>query len=221
MGSIAVVIPTYNRLYALRETVPRYCDLPEVERMIVVDDASSDGTRRWLDDAASELDRLAVRRHDERRGSAASRNTGLRAARSLPVDRVLTVDDDILPGRPDAVVYDEGLGRSGYRDDTDFQLKAREAGFRLVVVPPAVMHGIRVPGDAEGCHSLGPLAYELEACRNNWRVLSRHREAVEEQTGRTIWLLQGSFVVYRLAVKLPARVVRRLRYRVSTRSGGR
>ena len=79
MPSISVVIPAYNRAdtiglavgSVLRQTVG------DIE-VIVVDDASSDGTVAALEAIGDE--RLRVIRHARNAGGAAARNTGLRAA---------------------------------------------------------------------------------------------------------------------------------------------
>ena len=79
MPSISVVIPAYNRAdtiglavgSVLRQTVR------DIE-VIVVDDASADGTVAALE--AIDDARLRIIRHERNAGGAAARNTGLRAA---------------------------------------------------------------------------------------------------------------------------------------------
>ncbi|MBD0329381.1 MAG: glycosyltransferase family 2 protein [Thermoleophilia bacterium] len=87
---VTVVVPTRNRLALLREAVA------SVERqtfadweLVVVDDASDDGTREWLEQSAGARVRtLALARHSER---TVARNRGLDAARG---SEVMFLDDD-------------------------------------------------------------------------------------------------------------------------------
>lgn len=96
--AVSVVIPTRNRLAMLQEAVEsvRRQSLGDWE-LIVVDDASEDGTRRWLETWTDRRMRwIRLERHSEQ---STTRNTGVKAARA-PV--VLSLDDDDrLP--PDAL----------------------------------------------------------------------------------------------------------------------
>jgi glycosyltransferase involved in cell wall biosynthesis len=95
---ISVVIPTYNRKETLsllldsldREVFPR--DRFEV---IVIDDGSTDGTRAFLRSYAP-LYRIQTIFHRENRGSAVSRNDGIKAANK---EIILFLDDDLIPAQ--------------------------------------------------------------------------------------------------------------------------
>lgn len=88
---VSVVVPTHNRLPLLREAVGSVRDQPDVWELIVVVDASSDGTLTWL----SELEdvRISVIPLTEPSERAEARNQGLMAARGR---YVLFLDDDDL-----------------------------------------------------------------------------------------------------------------------------
>ncbi len=78
--TVSVVIPTHNRAAllprAMRSVLAQtYRDL----ELIVVDDASTDDTERVV--ASFDDPRIRYIRHDGRRGAAAARNAGIRAAR--------------------------------------------------------------------------------------------------------------------------------------------
>jgi glycosyltransferase involved in cell wall biosynthesis len=91
LPTVSVVLPTYNRRVALEDTFPLLLELRGIAEIIVVDDASTDGTSDFvesIDDA-----RISVIRHDVRRGAPAARNTGVAAARS---DWVLFGEDDCV-----------------------------------------------------------------------------------------------------------------------------
>jgi len=87
---VSVIIPTYNRAHfvgrAIRSVLNQtYQDF----ELIVVDDACSDNTEeivRGFND-----DRIRYIRHDENKGGAAARNTGIKAARG---EYVAFQDDD-------------------------------------------------------------------------------------------------------------------------------
>jgi len=87
---VSVVIPTCNRAALVRraiESVMRqsYTNL----EIIVVDDASSDGTGEMVRSLADP--RIRYLRHEERRGGSAARNTGIRAATG---EFIAFLDDD-------------------------------------------------------------------------------------------------------------------------------
>jgi glycosyltransferase involved in cell wall biosynthesis len=89
---ITVVVPTFNRRSLLEETVASV--LRQTARsweLIVVDDASTDDTPRWL----GSLNDPNVRwyRQETNRGESAARNLGLRESRA---PFVLFLDDDDL-----------------------------------------------------------------------------------------------------------------------------
>jgi glycosyltransferase involved in cell wall biosynthesis len=84
-------MPTYNRANALRVTLPHLLDVMGVAEVVVVDDASADGTSAVLRETPDP--RLRVIRHETRRGAPAARNTGIEAATG---DWILFAEDDCL-----------------------------------------------------------------------------------------------------------------------------
>jgi glycosyltransferase involved in cell wall biosynthesis len=89
---VSVVIPTHNRWPQIRATLEGALGQEDVEHeVIVVDDASTDGTEQGL--AGIEDERVRVLRHDRNRGVAAARNNGIEAAR---YEWVAFLDDDDL-----------------------------------------------------------------------------------------------------------------------------
>jgi glycosyltransferase involved in cell wall biosynthesis len=76
---VSVVIPTYNRIYILREALESalaqtYCDF----EILVVDDGSSDNTREIVESIKN--DKIRYIRHDHNRGCSAAYNTGIKEA---------------------------------------------------------------------------------------------------------------------------------------------
>lgn len=95
---ISIVIPTWNRLPLLRDTIASVRAQDETSwECLVVDDSSEDGTAAWLDSAAADDPRIRPlsKPAGAPRGPAASRNFGLSRARG---NHVLFFDsDDLLP----------------------------------------------------------------------------------------------------------------------------
>ena len=93
---VTVVIPTRNRICLLREAIEsvEHQSFSDWE-LVVVDDASDDGTPALLEDQRD--DRIHSERLDRHSERSAARNGGLRAARG---EFVLFLDDDdrLLPG---------------------------------------------------------------------------------------------------------------------------
>src|SRR4051794_14116649 len=89
-GSVTMIVPTHERADALRDTLPYLLAVAGVDEVLVVDDASTDGTRELLAGLADP--RVRVLRHDRRRGAPAARNTGLAAAAG---DWVVFGEDDV------------------------------------------------------------------------------------------------------------------------------
>src|SRR5437879_843479 len=87
---VTVVIPTRNRLPLLQESVANVRAQTFTDwELIVVDDASEDGTWSWLSSLAdSRIRVIRLARHSER---SAARNRGLVEARG---EFVLFLDDD-------------------------------------------------------------------------------------------------------------------------------
>ncbi len=98
MKLVAVVV-THNRLDQLQKTISRLLDEP-IDRIVVIDSLSSDGTRRWL--TLQTDPRLDVHLLDINGGGALGFETGMRRAMSHGPDWLMLMDDDARP-EPGAV----------------------------------------------------------------------------------------------------------------------
>ena len=85
------VLPTYNRVEALRDNLEHFLALEGLAELIVVNDASPDDTGAFL--ASVDDPRLLVLTNERNSGSPASRRRGIQAAKS---EWVLMMDDDVL-----------------------------------------------------------------------------------------------------------------------------
>jgi len=115
---VSVIIPTRNRLPLLKEAVASVekQDYPNW-RLVLVDDASDDGTWRWIQSVVS--DRLTGVRIDDHSERSVARNLGVQRVTS-PLTLLLDDDDRLMPDAlgslvstlrayPDAVAVVGGL----------------------------------------------------------------------------------------------------------------
>lgn len=97
MRLVAVVV-TYNRLDELQQTVARLLDVPQraLERIVVVDNASTDGTGPWL--ATQNDPRLDILTLAVNSGGAGGFAAGMGHARdAYDPDWIVVMDDDARP----------------------------------------------------------------------------------------------------------------------------
>ncbi|MDA7429579.1 glycosyltransferase [Primorskyibacter aestuariivivens] len=97
-GRLVAVVVTYNRLDKLKMTVSRLLESPpeQLEAVVVIDNASSDGTEVWLAD--HDDPRLDVFRCETNLGGAGGFETGMkRATRLFDPDWMVVMDDDARP----------------------------------------------------------------------------------------------------------------------------
>jgi len=94
---VAVVV-THNRLAHLRPTLARLLETPAplLEAVVVIDNASGDGTADWL--AGRHDARLVVHRREVNGGGAAGFEAGMRlAVARFDPDWIVVMDDDARP----------------------------------------------------------------------------------------------------------------------------
>ena len=96
---VVAVVVTFNRLALLQRLVKALREVPELAEVVVVDNASTDGTGEWLEAAAqSSADpEVVARTLDRNRGGAGGFHEGLRLALERGADLVWLMDDDGLP----------------------------------------------------------------------------------------------------------------------------
>ncbi|HBG97948.1 MAG: glycosyltransferase [Rhodobacteraceae bacterium] len=96
--SLVAVVVTHNRLAQLQITIARLLASParELAAVVVVDNASTDGTWRWLTDQSGP--RLVTRRCDRNIGGAGGFELGIGiAAERFDPDWLVVMDDDARP----------------------------------------------------------------------------------------------------------------------------
>lgn len=93
--TVSVILPTYNRATLLPRAVHSVLAQTRQDfELIIVDDASTDGTAELVEQLADS--RIVYLRQSARRGAAAARNTGIRAA-TAPYVAFIDSDDAWLP----------------------------------------------------------------------------------------------------------------------------
>lgn len=125
-ATLTVVIPTYNEAGTLQEVVARVQAVDVPTEIIIVDDASTDGSADVAARIAASAENVTLLRHDRNRGKGRAVRTGFEAATG---DFVLVQDADLeydpadyskllnplLEGRADAVYGSRFLTSSEHR----------------------------------------------------------------------------------------------------------
>ncbi len=120
LPTVSVVIPVYNELQTLPKVLARVLARPETWEVVLVDDASTDGSRDYLR-GLDGTDRVRVLLHEKNQGKGAALRTGFAAAAGdvvLIQDADLEYDPDdypvllapIVAGKADVVFGSRFLG---------------------------------------------------------------------------------------------------------------
>src|SRR5262245_54427937 len=102
MHRIIVLIPTYNEAENLPLLVPRILERDPRLEVLVVDDASPDGTGKLADELALATPRVQVLHRKQKEGLGPAYRAGLRYALELGADAVIQMDAD-FSHPPDAI----------------------------------------------------------------------------------------------------------------------
>jgi rhamnopyranosyl-N-acetylglucosaminyl-diphospho-decaprenol beta-1,3/1,4-galactofuranosyltransferase len=139
---IAAVVVTYNRVEMLQSLVKVLADVPGLDEVLVVDNASTDGTGEWL--AGLDLGHVVGRTLPRNTGGAGGFHDGLAWALERGADLVWLMDDD---GTPEPGCLDHLLAHDGELDFWGPVVVDRENPDRLVFP-------IRLPGGARVVHEM-------------------------------------------------------------------
>lgn len=122
---IALVIPAYNEARLIRPTLEHVPDY--VDRIIVVDDASTDDTPNIMRECGARNPRVELIRHDANRGPGASIITGYKRVLAdgydiaavcggddqMPLDQMSRLLDPLIDGHADYTKGNRFMDRSG------------------------------------------------------------------------------------------------------------
>ena len=125
MPTLSVVMPVFNEKTTIVEIVERVRDAPYEKEIIIVDDASTDGTREILEQLAEASD-VTLLQHEKNRGNGAALRTGICVASgdvTIIQDADLEYDpfdnpkilDPILLGKADVVYGSRFIGGQSHR----------------------------------------------------------------------------------------------------------
>jgi glycosyltransferase involved in cell wall biosynthesis len=78
------------------------------------------------------------------------------------------------------VKYDEMYRVNFWREETDFQLSARERGFTLACCPHAICFNFQISNDRGGVHAARGLRREKWIIINNWRFVKKHEQFIQD-----------------------------------------
>jgi rhamnopyranosyl-N-acetylglucosaminyl-diphospho-decaprenol beta-1,3/1,4-galactofuranosyltransferase len=184
---ISAVVVTFNRRDLLERLVRRLLRTDEVDEILVVDNASTDGTGEWLRSAEAGDDRLHARLLTDNTGGAGGFHEGLRWAVERGADLVWLMDDD---GLPDPDCLSALLAHDG---DLDFwgPVVVDEADPERLVFP------IRLPGGTRVVHAMDDVRIRGIVIPFNGVLLTR---ALVERIGlpRAEFFIWGDDHEYRL-----------------------
>jgi len=94
---ITVFIPTYNRLDFLKRSVKSVLKQGDFVKILILDNASTDGTREWLEEVRKESPQIEIIVHKENIGAVGNFQFGFNSVQTeylIP----LASDDELLPG---------------------------------------------------------------------------------------------------------------------------
>jgi GT2 family glycosyltransferase len=74
--------------------------------------------------------------------------------------------------------FDDGYENNAWREESDFQLSAREYGYKLVFCPHAISFNMEIKNDRGGVHSSAGIKRIKYVVRNNWRFVRKHRQVI-------------------------------------------
>jgi GT2 family glycosyltransferase len=79
------------------------------------------------------------------------------------------------------VQYDPGYRGNAWREESDFQLAAVEAGYKLVFCPHAMTFNIEIENDRGGVHATWGFKRVSWVVKNNWRFINKHRDLIARE----------------------------------------
>lgn len=112
MSGITAILPAFNENISIGSVILR--TRPLVDRMIVVDDGSSDATA----EIASALGAYVIR-HKKNSGYGAALRTCFETARALDADKMVIIGPDGQHNDAEIPELLDGLQEEGYRDYPD------------------------------------------------------------------------------------------------------
>lgn len=184
---IVAVVVTFNRLGLLESLVERLGEVADLAEVLVIDNASTDGTAEWLA-ARTSTGTVPVRSRSlaTNRGGAGGFHDGLAWAIDAGADLVWLMDDD---GLPDVDCLSELLE---HRDDLDFwgPLVVDESDADRLVFP------IRLPGGARVVHAVDDVRRAAREDRIDGIVIPFNGVLVTKELVERVGLPREEFFIW-------------------------
>lgn len=89
---LSIIMPVYNEIETIEEIIKKVMDCGYEKELIIVDDGSNDGTRRFLEDNIKDSNTVRAYYHDVNRGKTAAIRTALKY---ISGDIVIIQDGDM------------------------------------------------------------------------------------------------------------------------------
>jgi rhamnopyranosyl-N-acetylglucosaminyl-diphospho-decaprenol beta-1,3/1,4-galactofuranosyltransferase len=180
---VVAVVVTFNRLALLQRLAARLSEIDEVAEVLVVDNASTDGTAAWL--KSYDDPRVLARTLSENGGGAGGFHTGLEWAMERGADLAWLMDDDGLPD-PDC------LALLLAEPDLDFwgPVVVDEADPERLVFP------IRLPGSTTVAHDVADVVRAAPGGRLDDIVIPFNGVLVTRELVARIGLPRAEFFIW-------------------------
>lgn len=183
MSLVSVLIPAYNAERMISRAIDSALSQNSTDiEILVVDDASTDGTAALVSARASTDERIRLLRREINGGPAATRNVGLQAARGDWI-ALLDADDMMLPGRIERMLSDASDEDVLVADNLEmYDLHARQVvglGINPAVISPALR--LDAMGFVQRCRTNGRDAMDFGLLKPLVRAahVRRHRIAYD------------------------------------------
>jgi GT2 family glycosyltransferase len=137
---------------------------------------------------------------------------------AAPADQEQLLLPAPMLGRTDIfrkIKFDDQYRGNAWREESDFQLSAWDAGYKLVYCPHAMTFNVQIENDRGGVHATWGFKRVAWVVRNNWRFVRKHSELIAREFDiKNPWVYIVKFAVRRVfseiivprLVKLKARI---------------
>lgn len=90
--NLGVIIPVYNEAATIEEIIRRVVAVGLADEIVIVDDGSTDGTRKLLQEISSKYPQVKILLHDQNQGKGSAVRTGIK---NSSMDLVIIQDADL------------------------------------------------------------------------------------------------------------------------------
>lgn len=90
--NLGVIIPVYNEAATIEEIIRRVVAVGLADEIVIVDDGSTDGTRKLLQEISSKYPQVKILLHDQNQGKGSAVRTGIK---NSTMDLVIIQDADL------------------------------------------------------------------------------------------------------------------------------